>query len=166
MTWSKTILNLDSDNDAIASAHWNFADKANYVVASRPLVQANGTRETIYQKLDGDPDWPLSVRIGVYPAPRANDGIGKVNASTKLSTFVEFLDTQTNVTSYFPCNMTLAWEMPGNSCIPDSTMMLHMIQNLVSFMLPLVAGEFDATVLDEMLYGITDAALVVDDPTA
>jgi len=162
---TRTVLNIDEPDAAIAAANWNHADKATYVLVDTTALPS-GAREAVYQKTDGDSEHPMSERLGVYPNAKANDGFGKVNTSSRMTSYLEILDTVTGIASYYPCACVIAFEFPGNSPIPNVADAMAMLQNNASFLLPLVAGEFASDVLEQLQFGVVNGALVVDDPTA
>lgn len=151
---ANTVIGLDADNQDITL--FSCADKTKYVLIDSKN-EGNG-RESLYQRADGNPEYPASVRVGHYPNPKGLDGFGLTNISFKFSTFVEY-DDGVNAPVYRPCAATLAWTMPGSAGVVDNATQLKFLQNLLSFALHIDAGVVDADVLDELKYGITNSVM-------
>lgn len=157
-----SVLNL-SDSSAIAVTNFPIQDKTDYVLVD--TVSVEGKREATFQKVAGDQEFPLSIRIGHYPTAKANNGIGQTNISIKLSTYVQKVDG-TEVVYTLPFTATLALSAPGMSGIPDNDDVKAAIAALFSFVLPVVAGAVSTTALDELKYGVVGNLLTHVDSAA
>lgn len=154
------VLNTDS-TPALDILNFNYIDRAKYAFVDS-VVKGN-TRESIFQKVDGNPAYPQQIRVGWYFNPSGSSQGGVTNISIKLSTFVQF-DLETDV--YEEATATLAWSMPGRSGIPDKATVLRLLQNLVSIVLPLANGVIVDTALDQLEFGVTNGLFaIVDDET-
>lgn len=166
MSITKTVLNLDSTEVTIPVASYAHADKTKFANGVTSEV-ANGGSETTYRRLEGDDQHPGAFRAGVYPNPKANGGFGKVNTSGRYNTYMEILDTVTGIAQYYPCSAVVALEFPGNAPIPTVEGARLLLQNCVSWFLPLVAGAFGDDALSTLRFSVTEELNeIVDDPTA
>jgi hypothetical protein len=155
------VLNTDS-TPALDIANFNYIDRTKYSLVDT-AVRGN-TRESVFQKIDGNPAYPQQIRVGWYFNPNGDGSQGGVtNVSVKLSTYVQF-DLETDV--YEPASATIAWSMPGRSGVPDKATLLKMLQNLVSVVLPLDGGAVVDTALDQLEFGVTNGLFaIIDDET-
>jgi hypothetical protein len=147
---STTILNLD-DNKALDVTALEGFDRSKFQEISSSVNGAN--REVVYAKTTGDESHPLTVRVGIYPKPAQNAGVGCVNVSVKIQTFAENDDDPDDV-KYLPVDATLAWQMPGNSGCPDPTDMLTLLGPLFFWMVPVTAGVPQEDALDLVKFGV------------
>lgn len=114
-------------------------------------VLANGGRESVYQRVDGEPDYPATCRVGFYP-----NKAGGSNVSVKISTFGKVVHDDATI-EFKPLTATLASTVPygGGTC--DNADYAALIQNLLSWMIPSVTGgNADLTALAKLQFGIVD----------
>jgi hypothetical protein len=143
------ILNLDTST--INTTALAVASKASFVAVDTKINGAS--RETVYQKISGSEEYPMVVRVGFYPNPAANGGIGKTSISLKVNTFVEKVVSAATVWT-LPGDVVLAINMPGTT-LPDSDDVIVLVQNALSWLLPLVDGDFSVAAIDELRDGVT-----------
>jgi len=143
---TRSILGIDS---IPADVGFNSVDLTNYALVDMSLVP-NG-REALYQRIVGDVQFPLTVRVGYYPAKGGN---GSTNISIRVNSFVqEVVDTV--VVSTLPCSATIATSMPGVLGVPDVTSYKEMLQNALSWFMPTITAEaFADEVVTSLQYGI------------
>jgi hypothetical protein len=152
MTITIDILNLgDSVNLDLLSL--SGPPKANFAVVDTKSDPEKGTREAVYQKLTGSEDSPMTVRVGHYVSKNSNDGVGQTNVSIKITTFVEKTD-EDDVIWTLPGTATLALSMPGRSGIPRVDQVKELINHLMIWFIPVVAGVMDDAALDELKFGV------------
>lgn len=158
-----SILNLD-DVATLDIVSLSAVDKADLVCVP---VTGNGlSSEAIYKKVTGRSDAPLSIRVGLYPNPTANGGIGQTNTSIKVRSYVENVEDSETIWTK-PGDVTLAWTMPGNTSAPDKAGLKAMIATAFTMALTLVSGEITDTNLDLLSFGIViDLHETVDTPSA
>jgi hypothetical protein len=147
-----TILNLGDSLD-VDLASLLAADKTTFKVID--TVALENKRESVYQKITGDQEYPSTVRAGHYINAEANDGVGQTNVSVKVSTFVQKTDID-DVIWTLPGNVTIAWSMPGKSGVPDATQLVEMLNNAISWVIPVVAGVASESALDELQFGVVN----------
>lgn len=153
---TKNILNLS--NVAIADLDVQGVSFDDDLVRIDSTIAANGlNREVVYQKVSGDAEYSLSVRIGHYRNPQANGGRGQTNISVKVTTFVEELDAEDARLHVDPCSMTIASTMPGMSGVPDVSDYLVLLQNAFSILVQsATAGAADTDAVDKLKFGVVD----------
>lgn len=134
----------------------NVATKADFVLIDSKVDGDN--KEATYQLAAGDPDYPLSLRVGHYVNRSANNGAGQTNISVKLSTSVSKLDgTETLWTS--PASVVIATTMPGTSGVPDATDYASLLGLAFSWIIPVIAGSISEAALDELQFGVVNQLL-------
>jgi hypothetical protein len=150
---TKTILNLDSGT-------------ANYtgikVAAAGSFARVSSVdlpekREAVYQRTVGDEEKPMTIRLGWYPNPKANGGIGQTNFSMKISTMVENDDAETGFV--LPGTLTVAWSMPGLSGVPNSANLKDLLGHAYTWLVPDAAGSPITDVLEEIKFGVVTELL-------
>lgn len=156
---TQTILNLASSVD-VDIVSFLAAPKAAFKLIDTKVDGDN--REAVMQRMSGEDEYPMTVRIGRYVNTKSNDGVGQTNTSIKLSTFVQKTDTD-DVIWTLPANATLAFSMPGTSGIPDAGQVRELLMNLISFILPVVGGAAGEAVLEELRFGVVNNALAYGD---
>jgi hypothetical protein len=117
-----------------------------------PVLNADGSREAIFQRSDGDPDHPTSVRVGVYPP---KNGGGVTNISVKLQTWSKTVfDDGTE--AYDPQTFTFASSGKRQGGVTDVADYRVAVLNLISWVLPLFTGTgYDEAIL-KLMFGIVD----------
>lgn len=130
------------------------ADRGDYAIISPAPSQDDDTREAVFQKVVGNAEYPLSVRIGWYKNPKANDGIGSTNVSVKVSSYLQKLDDDNDVLWTKPCSVTLATNMPGLTAVPDTDDVMELVGNAVTWLLPVQSGAIVTDVLEEVKFGV------------
>lgn len=153
-----TILNTGDSVD-VDVASMLVPSKADYAIVD---TVANGeTRECTYQKVVGDSEYPMSVRVGYYKKPTTNEGIGSVNLSIKISTFVQKTEG-TDIIWTKPASATLALAMPGGTGVPDIADVKELIGNLFAWALPVQAGIVVDSGLEELEFGVVNGLLAYE----
>lgn len=146
-----SIIGIDQTREPMNIARF---DPAKYAVALEPYPVNGGGKECVLQRIEGDPRWPTSIRIGHYPA----QGVGKAtNISIKYSTFSKDDGGEEDV--YSPFTITIATGSQGVGGVPDVADFIDALTNALSFFLPDVTGENDdpvETVVNSLKYGIVD----------
>jgi len=154
MSTTITLLNLGDSNDVDVTV-FSAAPKTDFKVIDTVTDPAKGSREAEYQKVTGDEEYPMTMRVGRYVNARAEDGIGRTNTSLKLSTFVQKTDVD-DVIWTLPGWVTIAISMPGTSGIPDTAAVIELITNAFSWLVPVDAGVLSADALDEVKFGVVN----------
>jgi hypothetical protein len=155
MTTTLSILNL-GDSVSVDVAALDAVDKSLFAVVDSNMD--DGTRETVYQKVTGSAEYPMSARIGRYVNAAAHDGVGKTNTSIKIDSFLQ-KDVDGTVVYTLPCSGTIALNMPGISGIPDKAGVVELISNLVTWALSVEAGVVTDDHLDDLEFGVVNNAL-------
>ena len=163
MATTLSLLNL-SDTNSVAITAIETATKANFAVVDT-VVKENGSRETLYQKVVGDEEYPMTVRVGYYKNLTQNGGIGRTSISVKLETFLQKADAD-DVIWTLPASTVLAINMPGGSGVPSTTDVTELIGNTLSWLLPVSASVITSDALDELKFGITNGLLAYENSTA
>lgn len=148
---TQSIANLDGTTSFDVTAFFP-ADKANFVLIDTVLSAAG--REAVYQKVTGDEEHPMTVRIGHYPNIKGNGGVGQTNISVKVQTFV--IKEEEDLNWVLPCSITLASSMPGMSGVPNSADYVKFVQNVASWLLTATAGVITTDAADELKYGVVN----------
>jgi hypothetical protein len=152
MAITHSILNLDTATVDVAAIV--VPTMAQYALVDTKLLDPG--RESLYQKVGGNEEYPLTVRVGHYPK-KGSDGVGQVNISVKISTFVETVDDVSGETlRVLPCSMTLAWSVPGTSGVPDEADLMALICMPLTWVLPVASGAFTGDALDELKFGVVN----------
>jgi hypothetical protein len=128
--------------------------KTNFVLVDTKVDGVN--REALFQKVTGDEDSPMTVRVGFYPNDKAEAGYGRTNLSIKIQSYVCETDSEDEEVSNLPCTATLATSMPGKSGVPNSSDMLKLLGNLFTWMVPVVSGAIDDGALDRLKFGVVN----------
>lgn len=150
-----SILNI-SDAIDVDVASLLVANKAACVLVDTTKLP-DGGRESLYQHTAGDAEFPMEIRVGFYPQPKAENGQGRVNVSVRVSTFAKKVDgSETKWT--LPANVVLAWSMPGMVSVPDdATELLTLISQAFSWVVPIQSGAAVEGVLDDIAYGVVSS---------
>jgi hypothetical protein len=172
-----TIMNTASAVDD-SVANLPLFDPSKWVHVDTREVRGGG-REAIYQYVEGDPRYPMTVRIGFYPKkgelnPAVKDlvvidenGLARSavknsggNVSIRLETWAS--DDSGDVTVYEPASMTLAWTCPFTP-VADPTGLFKLAGLVFSFAVTNVtAGSLTLESLGRLSFGIpVDLASVV-----
>jgi len=154
-----TLLNVENDVDVDIAA-LKAVDKTDFVLVDTQIV-ANDGREAIYQKVAGDEEHPLTVRIGWYPSPKGNSGFGLTNISIKISTFLKSAETDGTVNWIYPVTATLATQAPGLSGLPAEASMRTLVENLFSWMIPVQTGVLTSLALDQLKFGVVNGMIAL-----
>lgn len=125
MTITTTIEHVGNDEVSITKFHC--PDFTEYRVVNTDF-RADGGRETVYQRAEGDPEHPCLVRLGYFPPKNS----GNTNISLKISTWVKRSDSVTGSETWLPVTGTLATSMPYGG-IPDGQDYADLLQNLLSW---------------------------------
>lgn len=152
-----TILNtgdyVSCDADAILAL-----DVSKFVLVDTYAPDDN-TREAVYQKVGGSKEYPLTIRIGAYFNPGAEEGVGRTNLSIKIASFAQNVQASDTIWT-LPCHATLALSMPGKTGVPDAQDVEELIGSLFSMYIPIAAGVVQSTAaLDELAYNVVGNAL-------
>jgi len=94
---------------------------AGFVIVDTKESPDGLTRETVLQKLGNPPDEPVTVRIGIYKNPKANDGRGQTNYSIKGIGIGRWVDADENPIVDDPLTGTIAFSVPGVQGLPAAT---------------------------------------------
>lgn len=129
------------------------ADKAKFNVVSQKEPK-DGSFEVTYRKSDGDDDYPMTLRVGIYKNDAKSGMPAYTNISAKLTTYVEETDSSGDRIWIAPCYQTFASSMPVPSGVPDVADYKAMAQNLISWILPLVSGVVSDLAIDELRFGV------------
>lgn len=157
-----SILNLD-DCVAVDIAAMAAPGKENFVAV--PVPSQGDAREVIFQKVTGNEKYPMTVRVGFYPKPAANDGIGQTNISVKISTFVESDDD--DEAWVHPGTVTIASSMPGRSGVPNEADYMALLGNALTWLVPVVNGILTSGALARLKFGVvSDLNELTDSPSA
>jgi hypothetical protein len=150
-----SILNI-SDSIDVDVASLLVSNKANCVLIDTTKLP-DGGRESLYQHTAGDAEFPMEIRAGFYPQPKAENGTGRVNVSIRINTFVKnVVDTETLWT--LPANAVIAWSLPGRVAVPtDATELLTLLSQAFSWIVPIQSGVAVEGVLDDIAYGVVSS---------
>lgn len=130
-------------------------DGSLWTVIDTSFDSETGSRETLYQRIDGDARYPTTVRIGVYP--KTSNGNVTYNVSIRQNGYV--LDDLPDPDVYEPYTAVLAWTMPWMPA-PNVTNLFSLVQNLLSWAIPdVVTGALDDAFLSKVAYGLTELDL-------
>lgn len=122
-------------------------DPASFSLVDSELLP-NGGREATYQKIDEDIEYPVSVRIGIYP--KQGDPT-RHNVSLRYSVWVTKV-VDTAIVAVEPGHIILAWDMPFNG-VPDIDDMTAALQTIISFVFHSVAtGSLTTGLLGQLQY--------------
>lgn len=118
-------------------------------------VLDNGGRESVYQRNDGEVEYPTTLRIGVYPKEGTP---ATFNVSFRQSGFVKQLDG-TDVLDVQPYSVVYAWTMPW-APVPDLADVFELVQNVFSWIIPdVVSGALDDAFVTNLQYSLTELDL-------
>jgi len=118
-------------------------------------VLDNGGRESVYQRNDGEVEYPTTMRIGVYPK---SGSPATYNVSFRYNGFVKQLDGAILVDAQ-PFTAVFAWTMPW-APVPDLADLFELIQNLFSWVIPdVVAGALDDAFITNLQFSLTELDL-------
>jgi hypothetical protein len=118
----------------------------------------DGSREALYQRIDANPDYPMTVRIGYYPKASSGGNPATFNVSVRINTFVK-KDAGETTEEVQAASAVLAWTMPWLA-VPDATDIFNLAGNLFSWVVPDVAtGALADDFIDKLQYGIVDIDL-------
>lgn len=118
-------------------------------------VDVRDGQEAIYKYMDGDPQYPATIRLGTYVKA------GKLNLSAKLETFMMITDDASNVT-FHPWNCVIALSGPEGQTI-NGSYWKHALFNLALFSFVPVAAtpalqaspvSGDNTIVNRMKFGV------------
>lgn len=137
----------------IASLEAN--DVSNFVAVDT-TIKPDGARETVYQQAAGSEEYPLTVRVGYYPSPQAEGGVGRVSISCKISTYLQKTDADSNIVWTLPAHATLAFSLPGGTAVHSAAEITELLGNLFTWVLPVASGAVTTSALDELKFGITN----------
>lgn len=165
MAITREVINLQTSNVEVSALYrpdfsdWNLVES----------TDNDGAREAIYQKMSGDPQYPATVRIGIYD----NEAKQTTSISLKLSTFVKVTDDDGDVT-YEPFTCTVAMTGPYKQVLGASHSTTA-VDNLIAWGFKPVEstpaiGSFtsvDWSLYDRLKYGIPnfDLSGLADSPT-
>jgi len=137
------------------AADFSQLNPAHFVEQDTSITEKDGV-ETVYQYAFGDVLDAPSLRIGVYPNPKANMGRGQTNTSVKLTIPVQLQDEETDaVMLRDPATFTLAWSLPGTAATYDHPIMLALIFTLVSTVCPVSSAQAAVTRLAALAFKIS-----------
>jgi hypothetical protein len=114
-------------------------------------------RESTYQLATGDENYPLTVRVGIYLKPDANNGIGAKNISVAIHTVADEVDDTTEEVLWkLPVKATLAISLPGVSGLVDTADFIDLVSNLYTMFFSGVDGNTDpnTNIADKMKFNI------------
>lgn len=117
------------------------------------------SREAIYQLMEGDQEFPCTLRVGHYKNAKANGGKGQTNISAKLTNFAQKADDDGDVVWTLPESWVLAKSAPGGAAFYDVAADIESIGALVSVYLHQVAGEIQNTNIDELKFAVVNRIL-------
>lgn len=134
-------------------------------------VESPGKKEATYQYLTGDPEYPATIRIGIYENESNNSKTTSVSA--KLSTYLKKTDDD-GVITYHPWSVVVACNGPHAQTLTGSGVKAA-ISNVLLFSglikplaTPLLQGTpvtTDATVFNRLKFGVpTFDPSDMDDP--
>jgi hypothetical protein len=168
MTITTTIVNVQEVAEGMSYCRPAFHQ---YVPFQTKVLDENGSNETIFKCMEGDPRYPTVVRRGVYNNKAKNGAVkGRQNISSKSSYWQTTTDTDTGETEYDQLDITLAISGPEGAAFASDNIRAA-IWNAVGWLFDQYAqadGPPAATlptlVLDRLAFGITeltDAQLAV-----
>lgn len=163
-TTTYTLLN-NSDTVPVNVLGFGAAPKEAFKVIDTIVDRQKGSREAEYQKVTGDEEYPMALRVGHYVNDSAEGGVGRTNVSLKLSTFLQKAD-EDDVIFTLPAWVTIAISMPGKSGIPDVDGTISLLTSAMSWILPIIAGEISPAALDEIKYGVVNGLAAHEDSSA
>lgn len=149
-----SILNT-GDSTSVDVAEILAAPKGDFAQIAGGEAVTDDKHETTYRKVTGNEEFPMSVRVGHYRNPGANDGIGQTNMSVKVQSFVQELDSDSNVVYTLPGHVVIATSMPGRSGVPDEDDLVELVGNALSWLIPIISGAVSQDALDELKFGVT-----------
>jgi hypothetical protein len=148
------MLNI-GDVVAVDIAALNVANKANFTLVDTVQVDEFGAVEALFRNSVGDPEYPMSLRVGIYPKPAALNGVGLTNVSVKLTTYYRKTDDVTELTTWtHPGNVTIAFSTPGQLSVPDNEDMVSLLGSAFSWLVPIVSGVVATSALAKIKFGI------------
>lgn len=152
MTITTNILNTGC-TVSLAKVATEALDVTKFALVDQQVTPDGNTRESFYQMLEGSEEHPLTLRAGYYKNPKLNAGIGGVNTSMKLTTYVQKADVD-DVLWTLPLTVTLAVSAPGGSPMPDAENLISLLDLVLTAYTPFVAGVQDQAIIDEIKFGI------------
>lgn len=150
-----TITTLNSGFTLPAALTLNVLDVSAFALVDTKILADGVSRESVYQLLTGNDEFPMSFRVGVYRNPKANGGIGNTNVSVKLMNYAEKADIDDVVWTEAE-TWTLSKGAPGSTPFYDTDVDIESIGALLSIFLNVVAGVVTTTNLDEFKVGVTN----------
>jgi hypothetical protein len=160
MTKTTTIVNVQEEAEGVSFCRAAFE---NYVPFQTKVLDENGSNETIFKSIVGDPKYPTVVRRGVYNNKAKNGAAkGRQNVSSKSSFWQVTADADTGETEYDQLDITLAISGP-EGCAFSSDNIRVAIWNAVSWLIdqsedaetPPVA-TLTTFITDRLAFGISE----------
>lgn len=153
-----TTVSLNQGDNIDVAFTLPLTDVAAFALIDTKVSEDGNSRESVYQKISGNEEYPYFMRVGVYKNPKANNGIGSTNVSVKITNNVQKADVDSLIW-VLPETWTLAKSAPGGSAFPDSDADVEMIGTLVSTYLNVASGVITTANIDELKFGITNRIL-------
>lgn len=145
-----------NDLDAEAVVNLYEIDRATFSLVGQ-TEKANGGREALYLRTDGNPAFPVTIRQGFYP--KNGDQGGEVSLSTRMNFWVHKLEDGVVVASK-PASFVLSSNMPFGA-VPDVNLYWTMLSNLFTWLLPVVeeTDTFSNVEIQKLRFGVVNDML-------
>jgi len=153
-----TTVSLNSAFTLPVSITVNAIDITAFALVDTKVLDDGVSRESIYQLMSGDEEYPLIMRVGVYKNAKSNDGAGQTNVSIKIASFAQKADVDDIIWTN-PEVWTLSKSAPGGNPFYDTDVDEEMVGALFTAYHHVSADVVQTTNLDELKFGVTNRIL-------
>lgn len=157
MTTTTSSLNKGLSTTPIATTV-EALDVTKFALVDTKILPDGFGRESVYQLMSGNDEYPMTVRIGVYKNAKANGGVGSTNVSVKVLNSAQKVDVDDVIWTEQE-SWVLAKSAPGNSPFYDPEADEEMVGLLFTIFFNLISGVVTTTNLDELKFAVTNRIL-------
>lgn len=153
-----TTVSVNSDFTLPIEVPVKVLDVTKFALVDTKVSDDGLNRESVYQLMAGNTEFPLSFRVGHYKNPKANGGVGATNISVKFVSYAEKTDVD-DVIWTLPETWTLAKSAPGGNPFYDTDVDLELIGSMLSIIFSVGSGLFTLANVNELKFGVTNRVL-------